>query len=91
MTRIAQIRLMQTFVTLLFSTMLLGEHIGIETIIFAIAVAFAVRLGRKARISRTFPFTRPFCRRIHSTGKPKDNGARGAPKEDQWPNRKLQC
>ena len=51
MTRIAQIRLMQTFVTLLFSTMLLGEHIGIETIIFAIAIAFAVRLGRKARIS----------------------------------------
>lgn len=49
--RVAQIQLMQTFVTLLFSTILLGEHIGIETIIFAIAVAFVVWLGRKARIS----------------------------------------
>lgn len=49
--RVAQIQLMQTFVTLLFSTLLLGEHIGIETIIFAIAVAFVVWLGRKARIS----------------------------------------
>ncbi|SSC69527.1 unnamed protein product [Ciceribacter sp. T2.26MG-112.2] len=49
--RVAQIQLMQTFVTLLFSAILLGEHIGIETIIFAIAVAFVVWLGRKARIS----------------------------------------
>ncbi|GEO83807.1 MULTISPECIES: DMT family transporter [Alphaproteobacteria] len=49
--RVAQIQLMQTFVTLLFSTILLGEHIGIETIIFAVAVAFVVWLGRKARIS----------------------------------------
>lgn len=49
--RVAQIQLMQTFVTLLFSAILLGEHIGIETIIFAIVVAFVVWLGRKARIS----------------------------------------
>lgn len=47
--RVAQIQLMQTFVTLLFSTILLGEHIDIETIIFALAVAFIVWLGRKAR------------------------------------------
>ena len=49
--RVAQIQLMQTFVTLLFSTILLGEHIDIETIIFAVAVAFVVWLGRKARFS----------------------------------------
>lgn len=49
--RVAQVQLMQTFVTLLFSALLLGEHIDIETIIFALSVAFVVWLGRKARIS----------------------------------------
>jgi len=49
--KVAQIQLMQTFVTLAFSTILLGEQIGIETIIFALAVAFVVWLGRKARFS----------------------------------------
>lgn len=49
--RVAQVQLFQTFVTLAFSALLLGEHIGIETIIFALAVAFTVWLGRKARIS----------------------------------------
>ncbi|NKN36191.1 DMT family transporter [Agrobacterium sp. a22-2] len=49
--RVAQVQLMQTFVTLIFSALLLGEHIDIETIIFALSVAFVVWLGRKARIS----------------------------------------
>lgn len=49
--RVAQVQLFQTFVTLAFSALLLGEHIGIETIIFALAVALTVWMGRKARIS----------------------------------------
>lgn len=49
--RVAQVQLLQTFVTLAISTALLGERIGLETIIFALLVAFVVWLGRKARFS----------------------------------------
>lgn len=49
--RVSQVQLFQTFVTLAFSALMLGEHVGIETIIFALAVAFTVWAGRKARIS----------------------------------------
>lgn len=49
--RVAQVQLFQTFVTLFVSALLLDEEIGFETIIFALAVAFTVWLGRKARIS----------------------------------------
>jgi len=49
--RVAQVQLMQTFFTLGISAMLLGEHIGLETIAFALLVAFVVWLGRKARHS----------------------------------------
>jgi hypothetical protein len=49
--RIAQVQLLQTFVPLAISTALLGQDIGLETIIFALLVAFVVRLGRKARFS----------------------------------------
>lgn len=49
--RVAQVQRMQTFVTLFFSALLLGAHIDIETIRFALRVAVVVWLGRKARIS----------------------------------------
>jgi drug/metabolite transporter (DMT)-like permease len=49
--RVAQVQLMQTFFTLGISALLLGEHIGLETIAFALLVAFVVWLGRKARHS----------------------------------------
>lgn len=49
--RVAQVQLLQSFVTLAISTTLLGEKIGLETIIFALLVAFVVWLGRKARFS----------------------------------------
>jgi drug/metabolite transporter (DMT)-like permease len=48
---VAQVQLLQAFFTLGFSAVLLGEHIGLETIGFALLVAFVVWLGRKARLS----------------------------------------
>jgi drug/metabolite transporter (DMT)-like permease len=49
--RVAQVQLMQTFFTFGISALLLGEHVGLETIAFALLVAFVVWLGRKARHS----------------------------------------
>ncbi|PTM92068.1 DMT family transporter [Mycoplana dimorpha] len=50
--RVAQVQLFQTFVTLAIAALLLGEAIGASTVGFALAVAFVVWLGRKAKISR---------------------------------------
>lgn len=49
--RVAQVQLLQSFVTLAISTALLGEVISASTIGFAVAVALIVWLGRKARIA----------------------------------------
>ncbi len=49
--RVAQVQLLQTFVTLAVSAALLGEVISPATISFAVAVALVVWLGRKARIA----------------------------------------
>jgi drug/metabolite transporter (DMT)-like permease len=49
--RVAQVQLLQTFVTLAVSAVLLGETISPSTIGFAVAVALIVWLGRKARIA----------------------------------------
>lgn len=49
--RVGQVQLLQTFVTLGLSALLLGEHISNLTITFAVAVGSVVWLGRKARIS----------------------------------------
>lgn len=49
--RVAQVQLLQTFVTLAVSAVLLGETISPSTIGFAVAVALIVWLGRKARIT----------------------------------------
>jgi len=49
--RVAQVQLLQTFVTLAVSAVLLGEVISPSTIGFAVAVALVVWLGRKARIA----------------------------------------
>ncbi len=49
--RVAQVQLLQTFVTLAVSAVLLGEVISASTIGFAVAVALIVWLGRKARIA----------------------------------------
>jgi len=50
--RVSQVQLLQTFVTLAISALLLREHISGETIAFALAVVAVVMLGRKARIAR---------------------------------------
>ncbi|WEZ83075.1 DMT family transporter [Rhizobium sp. 32-5/1] len=49
--RVAQVQLLQTFVTLAVSAVLLGEIVDATTIAFAAAVALIVWLGRKARIA----------------------------------------
>jgi len=49
--RVAQVQLLQTFVTLAVSAALLGEIVDVTTIAFAAGVAVIVWLGRKARIA----------------------------------------
>ncbi len=48
--RVGQVQLLQTFVTLGLSALLLGEHVGWDTIVFAVAVAIMVAIGRRAPI-----------------------------------------
>lgn len=50
--KVGQVQLLQTFVTLFFSALLLGETIDGITIAFAIAVAVLVALGRNAPVNR---------------------------------------
>ncbi|MCP4315997.1 MAG: DMT family transporter [Hyphomicrobiales bacterium] len=49
--RVGQMQVLQTFVTLALSALLLSERISTMTVLFAVAVAAVVWLGRKARIS----------------------------------------
>ncbi len=49
--RVGQVQLLQTFVTLAFSALLLGEHISTTTLAFAVAIGAVVWIGRKTRIS----------------------------------------
>jgi drug/metabolite transporter (DMT)-like permease len=49
--RVGQVQLMQIFVTVALSAVLLGEQITPRTLLFAVAVATTVWMGRKARIS----------------------------------------
>jgi drug/metabolite transporter (DMT)-like permease len=51
--RVGQVQLLQTFVTLIIANLLLGEHIGWDTIIFATAVALLVYLSRRAKIQKS--------------------------------------
>jgi len=49
--RVGQVQLLQIFVTVALSSALLGEQVTLRTLLFAIAVAATVWLGRKARVS----------------------------------------
>lgn len=49
--RVSQVQLLQTFVTLAVSALLLGEPLTWETTVFAVAVVGIVALGRRARIA----------------------------------------
>ena len=49
--RVGQVQLLQIFVTVALSAMLLGETITVRTLLFATAVAAIVWFGRRARIA----------------------------------------
>lgn len=57
--RVGQVQLLQTFVTLAVSAVLLGETIDALTILAAVAVAVVVFLGRKAPVGRKPAGARP--------------------------------
>ena len=48
--RVGQLQLLQTFVTLAIAAMLLGEKISVETMLFALAVLVVIVLGQRARV-----------------------------------------
>lgn len=48
--RVGQVQLLQPFVTLAIAAILLGEHIDLTTILFAVAVVVVVALGARARV-----------------------------------------
>ena len=50
--RVSQVQLLQSFVTLTVSALMLGETVTGETLIFALAVMAVVAIGRKARVAR---------------------------------------
>jgi drug/metabolite transporter (DMT)-like permease len=49
--RIGQLQLIQPFMTIFASVIVLGEHLSIETIGFAAAVIVCVMLGKRTQIS----------------------------------------
>lgn len=51
--RVGQIQLLQPFITLALSVVLLGETVTMEMLAFALAVVAVVAIGRKARIARS--------------------------------------
>lgn len=50
--RVGQVQLLQTFFTLGLSALLVGEHIGLDTVAFAAAVVGLVALARKAKVRK---------------------------------------
>ena len=62
--QVSQVQLLQTFVTIAISALMLGEVITLDTVLFALAVMAIVTLGRKTRVTRNRhgkrPVSRPF-------------------------------
>jgi drug/metabolite transporter (DMT)-like permease len=50
--KVGQVQLLQSFVTLAISALVVGEIIGAETLAFAVAVFAVVLIGRKAAVVR---------------------------------------
>jgi drug/metabolite transporter (DMT)-like permease len=50
--RVSQVQLLQAFVTIAISALMLGEVITGQTLLFAVAVMAVVMLGRKTRVAR---------------------------------------
>ena len=53
--RVSQVQLLQAFVTIAISAIILGERISGETLLFALGVMVVVMIGRWARVSSTKP------------------------------------
>ena len=53
--RVSQVQLLQAFVTIAISAIMLGEHISGETLVFALCVMVVVMIGRWARVSSAKP------------------------------------
>ena len=49
--RVGQVQLLQPFLTILASTLFLGEHLSLTTLIFAVGVIICVALGKRTQIS----------------------------------------
>ena len=87
--RVSQVQLLQTFVTLAISAVLLGERITGETMAFDLAVMVVVMLGRKARIAR--PLTvrrrpaRPYVAPANSTAASASTCPSGSAAETLFP------
>jgi drug/metabolite transporter (DMT)-like permease len=50
--RVSQVQLLQAFVTIAVSALMLHEVVTIDTVLFAVAVMAIVALGRKTRVTR---------------------------------------
>jgi drug/metabolite transporter (DMT)-like permease len=50
--RVSQVQLLQAFVTIAVSALMLHELVTLDTVLFAIAVMAIVALGRKTRVTR---------------------------------------
>ncbi len=53
--KVGQVQLLQTFITLGVSALLLGETISARTLVFAVIVGACVWLGRRAQVQNTKP------------------------------------
>jgi drug/metabolite transporter (DMT)-like permease len=53
--RVGQVQLLQVFVTLALSALVLGEPVGVDTLLFAAAVAAVVAAGRRAQVRAAGP------------------------------------
>lgn len=54
--RVGQIQLLQPFLTILFSVMLLGEPLTLTTLVFALGVILCVALGKQTQIRTATPY-----------------------------------
>jgi drug/metabolite transporter (DMT)-like permease len=50
--RVSQVQLLQPFLTIAASWLMLGEHIGPSTLVAALIVVATVAIGRRASIAR---------------------------------------
>ncbi len=53
--RVSQVQLVQPFLSMLFSVPLLGEHLDLQTVLFALAVIATVFAGKKMPVAQAAP------------------------------------